>query len=214
MVVQSSAESGASGTKRVEVWLHWNLRQKLCRMFILKRQNKQWGYFKTKISSVRAFRCCVAHANSMCARRDITIQNLCHTWVILMTTHFFYPNIGVSALIFWKFSSQVKIRYLRQPPVKFLQQLKDYSENDLVLKIVDDLLAIRYASLTTKSSYFVWSMTSWNLNQFQKNLVFWNQHEKLYLLINFEENLRWWVDLSNFFGSFDMEWHGKSDLDN
>jgi len=31
----------------------------------------------------------------------------------------FYPKIGVSALIFWKFFSQVKIRYLRQPPVKF-----------------------------------------------------------------------------------------------
>jgi len=33
-----------------------------------------------------------------------------------------------------------------------------------------------------------------NLNQFQKNLVFWNQHEKFYLLMKFEENLRWWVD--------------------
>jgi len=30
MVVQISAKSGARGTKRVKVWLHWNLRQKLC----------------------------------------------------------------------------------------------------------------------------------------------------------------------------------------
>jgi len=130
----------------------------------------------------------------MCARRDITIQSLSHAWVILMTTHFLYPKIRVSTWIFWKFSSQVKIRYLRQPPVKFLQQLNDYAKNDLVLKLVDDFVACRYASLTTKSSPFVWSITSRNLNQFQKKLVFWNQHEKFYLLIKFEENLRWWVD--------------------
>ena len=36
----------------------------------------------------------------------------------------------------------------------FLQKLNDYSENDLVLKLVDDFLASRYASLTTKSSNF------------------------------------------------------------
>jgi len=24
--------------------------------------------------------------------------------------------------------------------------------------------------------------------------------------MKFEENLRWWVDFSNFFGSFDVEW--------
>jgi len=89
----------------------------------------------------------------------------------------------------------VKIRYFRQPFVKFLQQLKDYSENDFVLKLVDDFLAGRYASLTTKSSHFVWSIT----------LVFWNQHEKFYLHMKSEENLRWWVDFSNFFGSFDVE---------
>jgi len=76
-----------------------------------------------------------------------------------MTTHFF-PKIRVSAWIKKKFSSQVKIRYLRQPPVKFLQQLNDYSsENDFVLKLVDNFLASHYASLTTKSSHFVWSMT-------------------------------------------------------
>ena len=51
----------------------------------------------------------------------------------------------------------------------FLQKLNDYSENDLVLKLVDDFLASRYASLTTKSSNFVWSRTLRNLNQFQKN---------------------------------------------
>jgi len=60
----------------------------------------------------------------------------------------------------------VKIRYLRQPPVKFLQQLNDYSESDFILKLVDDFLASRYTSLTTKSSHFVWSITSRNLNQF------------------------------------------------
>jgi len=129
-------------------------------MFIQKKQ-------KSKISSVSAFRWCIAHANCMCARWDITIQNLCHAWMILMTTHYLYPKIGVSAWIFWKFSSQVKIRYFRQPPVKFLQQLTDYSENDLVLKSVDDFLASSYASLTTKSSHFVWSITLQNLSQFQ-----------------------------------------------
>jgi len=40
------------------------------------------------------------HTNSMCACQVISIQNLCHTWVILITTHFLYPNIGVSACIF------------------------------------------------------------------------------------------------------------------
>jgi len=53
-------------------------------MYIQKKQNKQWGYFKTKISSVRAFRWCIAHDNSMCACRVITIQNVCHAWVILV----------------------------------------------------------------------------------------------------------------------------------
>jgi len=72
----------------------------------------------------------------------------------------------------------------------FLQKLNDYSENDLVLKSIDDFLASRYASLTTKSSNFVWSRTLRNLNQFQKKLVCWNPHEKFYLLIKFEENLR------------------------
>jgi len=59
------------------------------------------------------------------------------------------------------------MRYLRQPPVKLLQQLNDYTENDFVLKLFDEFLASRYASLTTKSSHFVWSMTLRNLNQFQ-----------------------------------------------
>jgi len=56
---------------------------------------------------------------------------------------------------------------MRQPPVKFLQQLNDYSENDFVLKLVDDFLASRYASLTAKSSDVVWSTTLRNLNQFK-----------------------------------------------
>jgi len=56
---------------------------------------------------------------------------------------------------FQRFSSQVKIRYLRQVLVKFLQQLNDYSENDFVLNLVDDFLASRYTSLTTKSNHFV-----------------------------------------------------------
>jgi len=49
----------------------------------------------------------------------------------------------------------VKKRYLRQPFVKFLQQLNDYSENDLVLMLGDDFLASHYASLTTKNNHFV-----------------------------------------------------------
>jgi len=44
---------------------------------------------------------------------------------------------------FWNFSSQVKIRYLRQLLVKFSQQLNDYNENGLVLKLVDDFIVIR-----------------------------------------------------------------------
>jgi len=59
---------------------------------------------------------------------------------------FSLPQNWVSALIFWKFSSQVKIKYLRQPPVKFLPQLNEYSDNDFVLNLVDDFLAGHYAS--------------------------------------------------------------------
>jgi len=33
-----------------------------------------------------------------------------------------------------------------------------------------------------------------NLNQFFFKLVFWYQREKFYVLMKFEENLRWWVD--------------------
>jgi len=73
------------------------------------------------------------------------------------------------------------------------------------MKLVDDFLASRYASLTTKSSHLVWSITLRNSNQFKKNFVCWNQHEKFYLLMKFEENLKWWVNFSIFFGSFDME---------
>jgi len=134
------------------------------------------------------------HANSMCAHRVIPIQNLCHAWVILTTTHFLYPKIAVSAWTFLTFSSLSKKGYLRQPFVKFLQQLSESSENDLVLKLVDDFLGSHYASLTTKSNHFIWSITLQNLNQFLKKLVFRNQNEKFYLLMKFEENLRWWVD--------------------
>jgi len=47
----------------------------------------------------------VLHVNDMCARRVITVQNLCYAWVILMNTHFLYPKIGVSAWILKNFSS-------------------------------------------------------------------------------------------------------------
>ena len=151
------------------------------------------------------FRWCIAHANNIYARQVITINNLCHAWVILRLTRFLYTKIGVSAWIFWKFSLQVKIRYLRQPLVKCLQQLYEYSKNELVLKLIDEFLARCYASLTTQSSYFVWSTTSRNLNQLKK-LGCWNHHEKFYLLIKFEENLRWWVDFSIYFCSYVMEW--------
>jgi len=79
---------------------------------------------------------------TMCARRVITIQNVCHAWVILMTTHILYPKTGLSAWIFWKCSAQVKTRYLRQPLVQFLPQLNDYSENDLASLIF--LLVVAY----------------------------------------------------------------------
>jgi len=132
----------------------------------------QWGYFKTKISSVTTFRWCIAHANSMCARGFITVQNLCPAWVTFMTTHFLYPKIKVSAWIFKDFSLLLKKGYLRQSFVKFLQQLNDYSENDLVLKFVDDFLASCYASLTTESSHFVWSIIRETLTNFNKIYFF------------------------------------------
>ena len=108
------------------------------------------------------------------------------------------PKIGVITWIFWNFSSQLKIRYLRQSLVEFLQQLNECSKNELILKLTDDFLASCYTSLTTKSSHLVWSITSWNLNQLKKKIVCWNQHEKFYLLIKFGENLRWWIDFSIF----------------
>jgi len=45
-----------------------------------------------------------------------------------------------------------------RPLFKFLEQLDDYSKNNLVLKLVDDFLASHYASLTRKSSHVVWSI--------------------------------------------------------
>jgi len=62
------------------------------------------------------------------------------------------------------FTSEDKM--LTQLPVKLLQQLNDYSDNDFISKLVDDFLASCYASLTTKSSHFVWSITLRNLDQF------------------------------------------------
>ena len=89
-----------------------------------------------------------------------------------MTTYFLYPKIKVSAWIFKDFSLLLKKGYLRQSFVKFLQQLNDYSENDLVLKLVDDFLASCYASLTTKSSHFVWSIIRETLTNFNKIYFF------------------------------------------
>jgi len=83
---------------------------------------------------------------------------------------FSLPQNWWKRIDFWNFSSQVKMRYLRQPYFKFLQQLNDYSKNHLAWKLVDDFLVSFYASFTTKSSNFVWSITSQNLNQFQKIL--------------------------------------------
>jgi len=41
----------------------------------------------------------------------------------------------------------VKKGYLRQRFITFLQKLNDYSENDVVLQLVDGFLACRCASL-------------------------------------------------------------------
>jgi len=89
-----------------------------------------------------------------------------HKWFCWLPI-FFTLNWG-SAWIFWKFSSQVKIKSLRQPPVKFLQQFKWLQWEWFSFKVSRWFLASPYASLTTKSSHFVWSITSQNLNQFQK----------------------------------------------
>jgi len=67
-----------------------------------------------------------------------------------MTIPFLYPQIEVSEWILKNFLSLLKKGYLRHPFVKFLQQLNICSGNDLVLKLVDDLLASHYASLTAK----------------------------------------------------------------
>jgi len=53
-------------------------------------------------------------------------------------------------------------------------------------------------SALRKEIEIIRSITSRNINQFQKNFVFWNQHEKFYLLMNIEENLKWWVNFSFF----------------
>jgi len=98
-VQQKSGAQGLKGLKRNYIEI---LGKTFMGRLIQKKQNKQWGYFKTKISSLRAFKWCIAYANSMCAHRVIAIQNLCHAWVILMTAHFLYPT-----WVFWKFSSQV-----------------------------------------------------------------------------------------------------------
>jgi len=94
IVVLSSAKNWWKGTKRVKVSFHWNQRQKLCGMFV---QNKQWGYFETKMSSVGAFSRCIAHADSMCARQVITIENLCHAfeWFWWLPI-FFTPKLGLA----------------------------------------------------------------------------------------------------------------------
>jgi len=97
----------------------------------------------------------------------ITIQNLYPAWVILMTTHFLYPKIGVSAWIFWNFSSQVKIRYLRHSFLKFL--------------LIIFLLVIMLH--WPQKVVILWFITLQSLNQFQNNLTFLNQHEKYELLI-------------------------------
>ena len=64
--------------------------------------------------------------------------------------HFLYPKIRVSTWIFCNFSSQVNIRHLRQALFMFLQQLNDYTKNDLVLQLLHDFLVSFYASLTIK----------------------------------------------------------------
>ena len=58
-------------------------------------------------------------------------------------------------------------------------------------------------SALRKEIEIIRSITSRNINQFQKNFVFWNQHEKFYLLMNIEENLKWWVNFSFFW----FIWH-------
>jgi len=75
--------------------------------------------------------------------------------------------------------------------------MNDYNENDLVLKLIDDFRVGRYASLITKSSHFAWSIPLQKHKQLKK-IVCWNQHETFYMLIEFVENLRWWVDFSFF----------------
>ena len=94
--------------------------------------------------------------------------------------------------------------FWKSPKLARRQRVK----NDLILKLVDNILASRYASLTTKSSYFVWSITLQNLNPFCFLFFFLDQHEKFCLLIKFEENLRWWVDFSFFW----FIWHGMTHL--
>ena len=80
---------------------------------------------------------------------------------------FYLPQNWGKRMDFLKifFTSEEKI--LESTSCQIFTTFNDYSENDLDLKLVDDFLPSRYASLTTKSSHFVWSITSRNLNRFQ-----------------------------------------------
>jgi len=80
---------------------------------------------------------------------------------------FSLPQNWGKRMDFLKFFFTNEERVVETNFCQVLQQLNDYSENDLVLKLVDDFLASRHASVTTKSSHFVWSITLQNLNQFQ-----------------------------------------------
>jgi len=70
-----------------------------------------------------------------------------------------------------------------------------HSGRNFVLKLVDNFLLSCSASLIITPTRLISSITLRNLNRFQKNLVRWNQHEKFCLLVKFERNQRWWVDL-------------------
>jgi len=50
---------------------------------------------------------------------------------------------------------------LRQLLFNFLQQVNDLSENDIILKLVDDFLASHYASLTTKVDKVLFKSLVW-----------------------------------------------------
>jgi len=70
-------KSGARRTERDKVSLHSNVSKNSVECLFKRNKMSNGGILRPKIS-MRGLKWCIAHVNSMCARQDIAIQNLCH----------------------------------------------------------------------------------------------------------------------------------------